>query len=88
VIEPHQSRGPLIDVARLRSMLAPTQVPELSDLTGTATATQVPALQDLTGAVTASQVPSGGTVADAAGAPTQAEFNALTAALRAAGVIG
>jgi hypothetical protein len=87
VIEPHQSRGPLIDVARLRSMLAPTQVPELSDLTGTATATQVPALQDLTGAVTASQVPSGGTVADAAGAPTQAEFNALTAALRAGGYI-
>ena len=72
ILEMLSSKGPPIDTARIRSMLDPVLVPSLSDLSG---------------AVTASQVPSGGTVADAAGAPTQAEFNALTAALRTAGVI-
>jgi hypothetical protein len=87
ITEPQKSQGPLIDTARLRSQLSPVQVPVLSSLNGTATAAQVPPLQNLTGAVTAAQVPSGGTVADAAADPTQAEFNALTAALRTAGVI-
>lgn len=81
------SQGLPVDVARLRSQLAPVQVPALSSLTGAVTATQVPALSALTGAVTAAQIPSGGVVADAAAAPTQAEFNALTAALRAMGAI-
>lgn len=82
-----QSAGPAVDTARLNSQLEPYQVPIISELNGTAAASQVPPLQDLTGAVTAAQVPSGGVVADAAAAPTQAEFNALTAALRTAGVI-
>jgi hypothetical protein len=87
VLRSFDSIGTPIDAARLSSQLAPIQVPAISSLNGTATATQVPALQDLTGALTPAQVPSGGTVADAAAAPTQAEFNALTAALRSAGVI-
>lgn len=72
ILEAFSAKGPLIDTARLRSQLDPVLVPELSNLNG---------------AVTAAQMPSGGTVADAAAAPTQAEFNALTAALRTAGVI-
>jgi hypothetical protein len=87
VLRGFDSIGTPVDTARLRSQLSPVQVPVLSSLNGTATAAQVPPLQNLTGAVTAVQVPSGGTVADAAAAPTQAEFNALTAALRTAGVI-
>lgn len=86
-VQTQRSQGSAIDTARLASVLNPVQVPALSEITGSATAAQVPALQDLSGAVTAAQVPSGGTVADAAAAPTQAEFNALTAALRTAGVI-
>lgn len=72
ILEAFSAKGPPIDTARLRSQLDPLLVPSLSDLNG---------------AVTAAQVPSGGVVADAVAAPTQAEFNALTAALRTAGVI-
>lgn len=86
-VQSQRSQGGAIDTARLASQLNPAQIPALSEITGTATAAQVPALQDLSGAATAAQMPSGGVVADAAAAPTQAEFNALTAALRTAGVI-
>lgn len=87
VVSASQAAGPPVDTARLSSQLQPFMVPFLSDMNGATTADQVPNLSDLNGAVTAAQVPSGGVVADAAAAPTQAEFNALTAALRTAGVI-
>jgi hypothetical protein len=75
IIEPHKSHGPLIDTARLRSMLAPALVPELSDLNG---------------GVTPEQVPNAGTIADATGLAdplAESKINQILIALRGVGAL-
>jgi hypothetical protein len=51
ILEMLSSKGPPIDTARIRSMIDPVLVPELSDLNGAVTAPQVPDLDALNGQI-------------------------------------